>query len=328
MLYITTRGDRDAFTAHRTLCTDQAPDEGCFIPMRFPQFSSAEISLIAEQSFEETVAYILNIFFSANLTKWDVSLYVGRNTARVPETNKRIILAELWHNPGNCFQYVLDGLFSRVFGTETNLQPSEWFKVAVKIAILFGVYGELCHSEQLKVGDHIDLSLPADDFSYPIAALYATAIGLPLGSVICNCTKTHEMWNLIHRGTLNYSGVPDIMRAGVERFLSLRLNKVPNSQGSFEADAEEKLILRKGIFCVVSGAERVLHALNGVYSSIARIVTPDVALCFSGLGDYRAKTGESKLTLILEEDSPALYTEEIGKATGISKSKLENYLKE
>ena len=47
MLYITTRGDRDAFTAHRTLCTDRAPDHGCFIPMRFPKFSEKEINDIS-----------------------------------------------------------------------------------------------------------------------------------------------------------------------------------------------------------------------------------------------------------------------------------------
>ena len=307
MLYITTRGDRDAFTAHRTLCTDRAPDHGCFIPMRFPKFSEKEINDISLLSFEETVAYILNLFFSSGLSKWDVSLCVGRNTARIHEMNTRIIFAELWHNPENSFQHAATGLFQRISGEHAETVPTEWFSIAVKIAVLFGIYGTLCNNKLLSCGETIDLSLPADDFSYPMAAIYAISIGLPLGTVICNCTQTREIWNLIHRGSYNISGVPDVAKAGIERFLSLRLNKNPMSQKSYEAEEYEKDVLRSGLFCIVSSKERVLHELNGVYSNMSKILTPDAALCLSGLSDYRARTGDCRLTLILEEDSPALF---------------------
>ena len=103
MLYITTRSERDAFTPHRTLCTDRAPDGGLFIPMRFPKLTKGEIQSILQNTFEETVANIINLFFRVNITQWDVGFDIGRNTARISELNSKIYFAELWHNPGNGF---------------------------------------------------------------------------------------------------------------------------------------------------------------------------------------------------------------------------------
>lgn len=304
MLYVTTRGTRDAFTAHRTLCANKAPDNGYFIPMRFPQFSQDEVRSMVESSFEETVACILNLFFPAGLTKWDVGLFVGMNTARTIELSPKIVLAELWHNPGNCFDHVISGLFRRVIGKETNSAPSEWFCITVKIAILFGLYGELCRCNILSFGETIDLSLPADNFSYPIAAIYANTIGLPIGELLCNCSRTQEVWNLIHRGTLNISGLSDDLRAGLERFLFHRLKKAECilDMRSYEAEPNEKACLQSGLFCTVSGKERIVQAQKGVIGSNKKFVTPNAALCFSGLGDYRAKTGDCRLTMIIEEE--------------------------
>ena len=187
---------------------------------------------------------------------------------------------------------------------------------------------ELCRNSLIAFGETIDLSLPADDFSYPIAALYASSAGLPLGTIICNCAKSHELWNLIHRGTLNIGSVPHRMQAGIERFLTLRLGKNISEAKLYEATPEEKESIQEGLFCVVSGLERILQSINGVYSNTSRIITPGAALCISGLGDYRAKNGECKYTLIFEEESPALFTEQIERATGLTKKKLENRLRE
>lgn len=332
MLYITTRGDRDAFTSHRTLCSDIAPDGGYYLPMRFPRFSEKEIRAFVHAPFEETVAHILNVFFSAGLTKWDVGLCVGRNIARVLESNSKILVCELWHNSGNSFSYVINGLYQRIFGQTTENAPSEWFCIAVKVAVWFGIYGVLCQQSVLRFGQRIDLSVPADDFTYPVSALYATDAGLPIGDIVCNCNKNHEVWNLIHRGTMNTNDMDAGLQAGIERYLLVRLGDSAvvrfRKKRIFEISPEDAETLRKGLYCVVSGSDRVFHTLNGVYTTSKRIVSPSTALCLAGLGDYRAKIGESRLTLVLEEDSPVLFAEQVEQATGISKKKLNDHLRE
>ena len=332
MLYITTRGERDAFTAHRTLCTNVAPDGGLFLPMRFPKFSEEELRAIAELSFEGIIAHILNVFFSAGLSTWDVCLCGGRSTARITDLNAKTLMAELWHNSGDSFGHVCNGLYRRVFGGEPDMPPSEWFNIAVKIAVLFGIYGELYRQSFLPFGEQIDLSVPADDFSSPMAALYASKIGLPVGCVICNCIETQEVWNLLHRGSVSTLGLPKNLRAGLERLVLHRIGpdgiRRWENNRFFGTEPDELETLQNGLFCVVSGPDRIANALNSIYSTANRIVTPVSALCVVGLGDYRARTRGSSLTLILEEDSPVLFADQIEKATGISKKKLVSDIRE
>lgn len=332
MLYITTRGSSDAFTAHRTLMTGRAPDGGLFIPMRFPCFSVDEIHNMVVDSFEATVANVFNLFFRTGLTQWDVGFCIGRNTMRIVDMNPKIYFTELWHNPGNGIDYINLGLFRRVFGEETEQEPTEWFQIVVKVAIIFGIYGELCRQKTIKFGDRFDLSVPADDFSYPMAAVYASKMGLPLGKVICNCFKSHSLWNLLHRGELVYADMNDDLAARIERLILFRLDgesaSVLQNERVRYFDTEEHGKLKAGLFCVVSGSERAVQAITSTFRNTEKLVTPDAALCIAGLGDYRAKTGESRFTLVIEENSPALYPAEVERATGISARKIGDYLKE
>lgn len=328
MLYITTRSSKDAFTAHRTLVTNRAPDGGLFIPMRFPQFSTEEVRALITDSFESTVAQIINIFFRTELTQWDVGFCVGRNTLRIINANSRIYFSELWHNPGNGINYIILGLYHRIYGEETKLEPTEWFRLVVKIAVFFGIYGELCRRKIVEFGDSFDFSVPADDFSYPMAALYASKMGLPMGGLICNCVKSQSLWGLIHRGELAGTDLNDDIEAGIERLIHLRLGKeIPGDQIlSFDNDEINKM--KTGLFCVVSGPDRAVQVITSTFRSSEKILSPDSALCIAGLGDYRAKTGESRYTLVIEENSPVLYPTEINRATGLSARKIGDYLKE
>lgn len=332
MLYITTRSDRDAFTAHRTLLTERAPDNGLFLPMKFPQIDEEAFSKLVSDSFEKCVANIVNLFYSSELTQWDVGFCIGRNSVRVFGMNPKICCVELWHNPGNGFNYILNGLFRRVFGDDQEAETTEWFRLVVKIAVICGIYSELCRQNIISFGDSFDLSIPADDFSYPIAALYAAELGLPIGDLICNCVQTSEVWNMLHRGELSVGNLSDPLQASLERLVLLRIGNQAVRQlcdrRTLKLVTEEHERLKEGLFCVVSGKERAQDSLVRVFSNSGRILTPLAALCIAGLGDYRAKMGESKFTLVIEEDSPAMYLKEIEKVTSITSQQIEDYIKE
>ena len=328
MLYISTRGSADAFTAHRTLLTDRAPDGGCFIPMRFPQLSTEEVREILSEPFESIVAKVLNIFFRVDLTQWDVGFCFGRNTLRIIDLNPKIHFAELWHNPGNGMEYIALGLFRRIFGEETDLKLSEWFRIVMNIAVIFGIYSELEKQKSIAFGDQFDFAVPADDFTFPIAILYAAKLGLPVGDIVCNCVYNHAIWNLIHRGELSTTDIVGDSNSCVERLLHLRAGLVDLEGREIRFEPENHRQLKDGLFCAVSGPERRTQAITSVFRNTKKLLTPDAALCIAGLGDYRARTGESRFTLIIEESSPVLFPAEMERATGIPARKIGDYLKE
>jgi len=300
--------------------------------MRYPQLSEDELRAMVAESFEATVANVMNLFFRTELTQWDVGFCIGRNTMRIVNMTPRIIFSELWHNPGNGIDYILCGLLRRIYGEDEPGEPTEWFRLVVKIAIILGIYGELCRQEIIEFGDRFDFSVPADDFSYPTAILYASGLGLPVGSIICNCVKSGSVWNLLHRGELSITDMDEPLKASIERLLLHRLGEGTATLAEkgrvhhFEPDAQ--LQLRDGLSCIVSGSERAMQTMTGTFRNIGKLLTPDAALCIAGLGDYRARMGESKVTLVIEENSPALYPMEFERATGLPAGKIGDYLKE
>ena len=69
MLYLTTRSNRDAFTAHRAIMEEHGPDGGLYIPFSLPEYTPEEIAALKEKSFSQTVADVLNMFFSSRLSR-------------------------------------------------------------------------------------------------------------------------------------------------------------------------------------------------------------------------------------------------------------------
>ena len=99
MLYVTTRNNRDAYTAQRVLRENRGPDGGLYVPFREPVFSREEIDALKEKSFHQCVAEVLNRLFNTKLTRWDVEFCVGRYPVRLVNLPQRIIAGECWHNP-------------------------------------------------------------------------------------------------------------------------------------------------------------------------------------------------------------------------------------
>lgn len=335
MLYITTRDNKDAFTAHRALSDDLAPDGGHFIPLTMPDYDRTEIAALREKSFGQVVAEILNTFFSSRLTGWDVEFCIGRNVARLISMSHRITVAELWHNPDEKYSYIVNRLYEKIYDNADILKtPTDWVKIAIQIAVLFGLYGELLKAEITSCDQTVDISVSADGFSAPMAAWYARKMGLPIGTIICTCEENSSVWDLIHRGVFNTATAQDDLLMGIERLIQATLGfeavksylaKCQNRQ-IFSVIEGAQGILNNGFFCAVAGENRSESIINSVFRSSSYVIDPCTALCYGGLQDYRARTGGSRMTLLLAERIPIDFTAEIAKATGIPKEKIVDYV--
>ena len=142
MLYITTRDNKDAFTAHHALIEMQAVDGGGYVPFQIPHFDETEILAFRDKPFGQIIAEILNLFFTSHLTAWDIDCCIGRNTFKINTIHHRIAIAELWYNPKANYEYIVDSLYRKVVpNSESN--PSEWFRIAIRIAVLFGIFAQM-----------------------------------------------------------------------------------------------------------------------------------------------------------------------------------------
>ncbi len=339
MLYATTRSKTDTYTAYRALIEDIAPDGGLFLPFRFPEFSHFEIEKLKEQSVSETVAQILNVFFSARLTAWDVECCIGKSAFKISAMSHRVLLAELWNNPQGEYAYLINALYKKLCGDASGDRATCWANIAIRIAFWFAIYGQL----QRLGFQNFDISVTSGDFSVPMSAWYARKMGLPVGTIVCACNENSTPWDFLHRGEYN-TGLPVVNTATPELDVNSPVAMEYLIYGTLGFDETSKyvdIVKRKGVYHIrpdmvkqlsngmyvsVVGKDRVSPVITSVFRSNNCILDPYTAVTYGGLQDYRAKTGESCPTVLLWERNPLLFSATVEKATGLTKTEIENHL--
>ena len=334
MLYVSTRNKYDSFTAFRALHQDHTPDGGLFVPFRLPAYDKAALKELKDGSFSQNVAGLLNFFFSAGLTAWDVEACAGRYPVKTHTMPHRIFMAEVWHNLDSQYSAMENSLYQKIAGSG---KPSSWAKVAIRIAVLFGLYPQI----PVEQGECFDITVAAGDFTQPMAAWYARKMGLPIGTIICGCTKNSGAWDLIHRGEfatgaavlptqlpeLDVSSVSGVERLVYEVFGADRAcayRDICQKKGTYQLLGEDMNLFGKGLFSSVVSDQRAWETVNSTWRANGYITDPYTAMVYASLQDYRASTGESCLTVVMAEHSPVLFVEGICKTLSISEEQLKD----
>ena len=311
MLYLTTRDNKNAYTAHKTLCTDIAPDGGFYTPYKLPCLDRLQLDSLAQGTFGDAIAKILNLFFSIRLTGWDIDLQIGRAPIRITKLPRKIMIAELWRNPGSGMEYLIDALYRCVATNEEHSEkPTIWARTVIRIAILFGVYTQIMREESEDL--LMDISVNMQDITELLSAWYARAIGLPLGQIVCCCDTGDAFWDLLHGGVLSTRAINDPQLAGAEILAyqtlghsqSQHLASVINARGTFTISEEDHKAFSSGIYPVAVSLDRAGSVSSNIRRSAGYSIDPSAAITYGGLQDYRAQTGESCLTILLSQSAP------------------------
>ena len=323
MLYVSTRNNSDAYTAHRALHECNAPDGGYYFPFRLPYLSADELYAIKKQSPGETVAYILNLFFGLRLTGWDVECVIGRFPFQIVPMNYRLLMAEVWRNPGESWDYLLRNLYGLLLGKKGNsVMPAGWALIAIEIALLFGVYSAADSLPE----NGLDIAVTAGDFSDVISVLFAKDMGFPVNVTICVFNENGAVWDLINKGELSTgvtavkTSIPELDHA-VPDYLEylpfrcfgssevIRYTDACERKANYYIDDEYLHQLNHDLFAAVVSTSRVELIKSSMYRTNQYNIDPYTALAYGGLQDYRAYTGISKDTLILSKNRIVLTKE-------------------
>ena len=327
-MYITTRDKHDTHTANKTLTSNFSADGALYLPRSMPHFSANEVSELRHQSFNETFAAILNCFFTEQSTGRDVELFIGRNPVKVVPIGRKILIAQLWHNPERKYEYIENNIYKKLCkGAETDT-PTEWLKIAARIALIFSIYGQLLQSGLLRSDQSLDVAVDTGDHISAIAVFYAKQMGLPVGKLICGCDNTGTLWDFVHLGEVNTTSASDGLLSLLERMIHAvygsdevqNFLQICRKRGTYRVPETADTDLSEILFCAVVGKTRVSSVVNSVYRTDDFFLDTCAARSFGAVQDFRAKTGSSNLTLLLSDHHPVLEAEFIMNATGLSQS--------
>lgn len=334
MLYITTRNKTDSYTPQRVLQTEFRMDGGQFLPMNLPTFSDQQINALRDQSFGQTVAQILNCFFSVELNGCDIDFGIGRYPFQLKNLGSKVYVAEVWHNLSGSYDLFVRRIYSMLCVEPSEAtEPNGWVRIAVRIAFLFGLYGELSKAD---VGQ-LDVACECGDFELPAAAWYAKKMGLPVNTIICGCDENGTAWDIFHKGQFHTSNASDEELSikkhyfGIECLIfstlgmgeTLRYVQAGESNSPYSLYEEFLERLNQGFFAAVIGPERIPAVINSVYRNNTYLIDPRMAISYGAVQDYRARSGENRTTLLFAEASPLEHSAYIGSAVGLSETEMK-----
>ena len=340
MLYVTTVDKNDAHTAARTFLEDRGPDGGLYVPRQLPCFTIDDFAGLVQISFGERVAKMLNAFFSTKLTGWDVDSAIGRCPVKVATMSHRIFLLELWRNLDGSYEQ-LEKILAAKIRNDGNMRQrvSSWLRIAIRIALLFASYAELVRTKALDWEKPVDVSVVSGDLSAVMSLWYAREMGLPIANIICSCNENCALWDLLHHGEVKTDvqtiptttpladvGLPVELERLIYGAFGWQHTKdflhICKNRGLYVPPAEEFDCLRNGFFAAVVSRARVDVLISSVYRTSSYAIGPYTALAYGGLTDYRAKTGESRVALILAERSPVQDAAVVAQAMGVTEQQL------
>lgn len=346
MLYVTTRGTQDAFTAYRSTHQDTAPDGGFFVPMQMPEFSRSDILKLAESGFGQNVADTLNFFFGTKISAWDVDVAVGRRIFTANSVGHRTIMGKLWNDVHDNFQFVLRSLAHLVSPDLAENGPiSNWLEIGIRIAVIFAVFGEMLSAGLISCEKGVDVAVSTGSFAMPMALWYARSMGLPIKTVICGCNENGVVWDLLHRGVVD-TGVLAVKTTtpesdfavppNLERLIHAALGPqealhywwTRTEGGTFELSEIDADTLSNGMFAAVVSMDRVASIIPSVYRTNRYILDPYAALAYGALADYRARTGSVGAALVLTEKSPLSESAVVSDCMHITQESLSRMMSE
>lgn len=325
MLYVTTRNRQNAFTVCHVLTENRGKDGGLYVPLHLPKFSEQDIYMLAQMSFGQCVAEMLNLFFSTKLSGWDVDFSIGRYPVRMEQLAHRIMMAETWHNPDWNYQRLETNL-AELLHSETDI-PGNWVSVAIRMAVLAGILG----IPEITGTGVVDIAAVCGDFTLPISAWYLRKMGFPIGNIICCCNENNQFWDLLCNGQMHTDSlslstiVPEAdvtLPIDLERLISdcggvLEAERYVNCCRTGSAYSVSDILLqqlRQGLFASVVSSARVETTIPNVYKTHKYLLSPASALAYSGLLDYRAKTGITRTAVVLCDKSPVCDEAAVAKA--------------
>lgn len=330
MLYVTTRDKHDAYTAPWTLRDDCAKDGGLYLPFRMPTFSAAELTELKDQAFGQTVADMLNLFFSTQLSGWDVEFCIGKNPVKVGSVGQKVLISEFWRNLEGSYDKMERSLAARICGCgAAEVKITSWLRIAIRIALLTATFGEL---QRQGITEVIDVAVPVGNFSLTMAVWYCREMGLPVGNIICGCKESDAVWELLHVGQMRTgNGIVEELERLIHGTFGVDENRrycaACNAGDVYTLLPHMVKQLRSGMFAAVVSRERMMAVIPNVHKTSAYVMSSDVAVAYSGLMDYRAKTGERSTALLLADRNPVDDAEQVASAMKITQAELKELLR-
>ena len=203
-------------------------------------------------------------------------------------------------------------------------------RLVPQIVYYFSAYADLMNTGAIQPGDAINFVVPTGNFGNILAAYYARSMGLPIGKLICASNRNNVLTDFFATGTYDVrrqffkttSPSMDILiSSNLERLLFevadrdgeliARWMKLLKECGSY-AVGEQRLEWLSSIFAAGYADDMQTNAeIRKVFNEENYLMDTHTAVASHVLREYREKTGDQTLTVIVSTASPYKFAADV-----------------
>lgn len=217
-----------------------------------------------------------------------------------------------------------------------------WGRLAPQIVYYFSGYVEMIKSDQIKLGDKVNVVVPTGNFGNILAAYYAKKMGLPIKTLICASNKNHVLTDFFNTGTYSRNrefyktitpSMDILISSNLERLLYHETDgdikrvrnfmKDLNNTGKYKIDTVLKKRLNEIFFADFATEEETAATIAHIYKEFKYLIDTHTAVAMAVAEKYRETTKDMIPMLLASTASPFKFTNAVLNALGESTENID-----
>ena len=205
-----------------------------------------------------------------------------------------------------------------------------WGRLVPQIVYYFSAYADLLKSEQIKLGEEINVVVPTGNFGNILAAYYAKKMGLPVKKFICASNENNVLTDFIKTGVYNKNrsfhttispSMDILISSNLERFLYdlsgnndsviAELMSKLNTEGSYEIPAEIKSAMQELFDADCCDDKETMATIRKTYNESGYVMDTHTAVGKNVYDKYVERTGDTTKTVIASTASPFKFNQSV-----------------
>ncbi|MBR2774868.1 MAG: threonine synthase [Selenomonadaceae bacterium] len=219
-----------------------------------------------------------------------------------------------------------------------------WGRLVPQIVYYFAGYLNLVNTEQIKLGDQINISVPTGNFGNILAAYYALRMGLPVKKLICASNVNNVLTEFFATGVYNRNrkffktitpSMDILISSNLERLLYhetggdfRQVSKYMaelNTNGRYVIDKDLKTRLDKIFHAEYVTEDETKLFIKRIYGSFKYLLDTHSAVSIAALSKYRGKTKDLTPVLSASTASPYKFTSSVLEALELPIDGLDDF---
>lgn len=214
-----------------------------------------------------------------------------------------------------------------------------WGRVLPQVVYYISAYCDLVREKRIQMGEKINFCVPTGNFGDILAGFYAKCMGLPVNMLICASNSNHVLTDFIETGVYDrnrpfYTTASPSMDILISSNLERLLYQLSGSdyevrgymddlaqKGKYEISGDLKEKIQSQFAAGWCSDEEAAETIARIFGCEGYLMDTHTAVAYTVLENYRKKTGDKTLCVVLSTASPYKFCSSVLEAMGVHELK-------